>query len=345
MNAASAYTLPMHEQQRNPRSGNRFRLSTFTFRLFCCAAVVVAASASAQQYPVRPVRVIVPLTPGGGVDIIARVIADHYSQVMGQRFIVDNRPGAGGTIGVETVAKAAPDGQTLLVSSSSMVTNAAIQVQRYDPIRDFQPVTKLTSNSYVVLVTPSLPVSSAKDLVALARSQPGRVSYASSGVGGVLHLGAELFCSLTGVQMTHVPYKGVAEAYPAVVSGLVNWVLGNPLSAAPLMKAGRVKGIAVTGAARMKALPDLPTVAESGVPGYAVEAWFALFAPARTPAATVSRLHVEAAKAIHAPEIARRFEAEGTDMVGNPPQEFTREVKAEYEKWRALVAKAGLKIQ
>jgi tripartite-type tricarboxylate transporter receptor subunit TctC len=316
-----------------------------TLLLLPCAFCLGVTAAAAQQYPTRPVRIIVPLTPGGGVDIIARVIADHYSQLMGQRFIVDNRPGAGGTIGVETVAKAAPDGQTLLVSSSSMVTNAAIQAQRYDPVRDFQPVTKLTSNSYVVLVTPSLPVASVQDLVALARAQPGKVTYASSGIGAVLHLGSELLCSLTGTQMTHVPYKGVAEAYPAVASGLVNWVLGNPLSAAPLMKAGRVKGIAVTGAARMKALPDIPTVAESGVPGYSVEAWFALFAPARTPAAIVNRLQVEAARAIHAPQIARRFEAEGTDMVGNPPQEFSREVKAEYEKWRALVEKAGLKIQ
>ena len=313
--------------------------------LVSCALCLGTAAVSAQPYPVRPVRVVVPLTPGGGVDTIARVIADHYSQVMGQRFIVDNRPGAGGTIGVETVAKAAPDGHTLLVSSSSMVTNAAIQRQRYDPIRDFQPVTKLTSNSYVVLVTPSLPVSSTKELVALARSQPNKVTYASSGVGAVLHLGMELFCLLSNVQMTHVPYKGVAEAYPAVASGLVNLVLGNPLSASPLMKAGRVKGIAVTGASRMKALPDLPTVAESGVPGYSVEAWFALFAPARVPAAIVNRLQVEAAKAIHAPELARRFEAEGTDVVGNSPQEFTREVKAEVEKWRGLVAKAGLKIQ
>ncbi len=321
-----------------------FRLPTSAF-LLSCALALSAAAAGAQPYPSRPVRIIVPLTPGGGVDIIARVIADHYSQVMGQRFIVDNRPGAGGTIGVETVAKAMPDGYTLLVSSSSLVTNAAIQNQRYDPIRDFQPVTKLTSNSYVVLVTPSMPVASVKDLVALARSQPGKVTYASSGVGGVLHLGGELFCLLTGVQMTHVPYKGVAEAYPAVASGLVNWVLGNPLSAAPLIKAGRVKGIAVSGAARMKALPELPTVAESGVPGYSVEAWFSLFAPARTPTTIVNRLQVEAAKAIHAPEIERRFEAEGTDMIGNASPEFTREVRAEYEKWRSLVQKAGLKIQ
>ena len=187
--------------------------------------------AAAQQYPVRPVRVVVPLTPGGGVDILARIVADHYSQVLGQRFIVDNRPGAGGSIGVETVAKAAPDGHTLLVSSSSMVTNAAIQSVRYDPIRDFQPVTKLTSNAYILLTSTSLPVSSVKELVALARSKPGNVTYASSGTGGVLHLGAELLCALAGVQMNHVPYKGVADAYPAVISGQVNWVLGNPLSA------------------------------------------------------------------------------------------------------------------
>lgn len=328
-----------------------FRLPTSAFRLglptlfLGCALAWVAIPAGAQQYPSRPVRVIVPLTPGGGVDIIARVAADHLSQVMGQRFVVDNRPGAGGSIGIETVARATPDGHTLLVSSSGMVTNAVVQAQRYDPIRDFQPVTKLTSNAYILLVTPSLPVSSVKDLVAMARSQPGKVSYASSGVGGILHLGAELLCVLGGVQMNHIPYKGVADAYPAVVSGQVNWVLGNPLSAFPLVRSGRLKGIAVTGATRMKALPDLPTVAESGVPGYAVDAWFGLFAPAKVPAAIIDRLQVESAKAIHAPEIERRMEAEGTDMVGNPPKEFTAQVKAEYEKWRGLVAKLGLKAQ
>jgi len=288
---------------------------------------------------------VVPLTPGGGVDILARIVADHYSQVLGQRFIVDNRPGAGGSIGVETVAKAAPDGHTLLVSSSSMVTNAAIQTVRYDPIRDFQPVTKLTSNAYILLTTTSLPVSSVKELVALARSQPGNVTYASSGTGGVLHLGAELLCALAGVRMNHVPYKGVADAYPAVISGQVNWVLGNPISALPLIRAGRVKGIAVSGAARMKVLPELPTIAESGVPGYTVDAWFGLFAPARVPPRIVEKLYVEASRAVRAPELERRMQAEGADVVGNPPQEFAAQVRAEYEKWRSLVAKAGLKVQ
>ena len=320
------------------------KLKALSFCLLPFALCLGIAGAAAQQYPVRPVRVVVPLTPGGGVDILARIVADHYSQVLGQRFIVDNRPGAGGSIGVETVAKAAPDGYTLLVSSSSMVTNAAIQSVRYDPIRDFQPVTKLTSNAYILLTSTSLPVSSVKELVALARSKPGNVTYASSGTGGVLHLGAELLCALAGVQMNHVPYKGVADAYPAVISGQVNWVLGNPISALPLIRAGRVKGIAVSGAARMKVLPDLPTIAESGVPGYSVDAWFGLFAPARVPPRIIEKLYVEASRAVRAPELERRMQAEGADVVGNPPQEFAAQVKAEYEKWRSLVAKAGLKI-
>ncbi len=320
-------------------------LAALSFSLFPFLFPLGIAGANAQQYPVRPVRVVVPLTPGGAVDILARIVSDHYSQVLGQRFIVDNRPGAGGSIGVETVAKAVPDGHTLLVSSSSMVTNAAIQSVRYDPIRDFQPVTKFTSNAYILLTTASLPVSSVKELVALARSKPGTVTYASSGVGGVLHLGAELLCALSGVQMNHVPYKGVADAYPAVVSGQVNWVLGNPISALPLMKAGRVKGIAVSGSARMKVLPDLPTIAESGVPGYSVDAWFGLFAPVRVPAHIIEKLQVEANRAIHAPEIERRLQAEGADVIGNPSKEFAAQVKAEYEKWRGLVTKAGLKVQ
>ena len=305
---------------------------------------VAQAQSAAQPYPSRPVRVVVPLTPGGGVDILARIVADHFSQVLGQRFIVDNRPGAGGGIGVETVARSAPDGHTLLVSSSSMVTNAAIQNVRYDPIRDFQPVTMLTTNPYLVLVTPSLPIQSAKDLVALARAQPGKLTFASSGNGGVLHMGAELLSALAGVQMIHVPYKGVADGYPAVASGQVNWVLGAPISALPLVKSGRLKAIAVTSAARSRFLPDLPTVAESGVPGYELTTWFGLFAPARVPAAIIDKLNVEASRAVRAPEMERRMQAEATEVGGNTPREFAAVVKAEYEKWRSLVAKSGLKI-
>ena len=320
-------------------------LRKISFCLLPFAFCLGIAGAAAQQYPVRPVRVVVPLTPGGGVDILARIVADHFSQVLGQRFIVDNRPGAGGSIGVETVARSAPDGHTLLVSSSSMVTNAAIQNVRYDPIRDFQPVTMLTTNPYIVVVTPALPVASVKDLVALAKAQPGKLNYASSGNGGVLHLGAELLCALAGAQMTHVPYKGVADGYPSVASGQVNWMLGAPISALPFIKTGRLKGIAVTSAARSRFLPDLPTVAESGVPGYEVISWFGLFAPARVPAAIIDKLNAEASRAVRAPEMERRMQAEATEVGGNTSREFTAQVRAEYEKWRTLVAKSGLRVQ
>ena len=301
-------------------------------------------AATGKPYPSRPVRIVVPVSAGGGVDSLARLVGQHFNAVWHQPFIVDNRTGAGGTIGVEIAARAAPDGYTLLVSSSSLVTNAAIRDVRYDPIRDFQPITKLTTNPYILVTTPALGISSVQELIVRAKSRPGGATYASSGTGGVLHLGGELLCALTGAPMTHVPYKGVAEGYPAVMSGEVNWMLGSPISALPLMKAGRLKGIAVTSAARSKALPDLPTIAESGVPGYDVSAWFGLFAPARVPSILVTRLHTEARAALLNPDVMRRMQSEGTEVVGNPPQEFAAEVKKEFDKWRALVQRAALKL-
>ena len=304
-----------------------------------------AAAIDAQAYPERPVRIIVNVTAGGGVDTVARIAAQHYSAVWGHPFVVDNRTGAGGSIGVELVTKATPDGYTLLVSSATVITNAAVRPQGYDPVRDLQPVTRLTSNPYIVAVTPALPAANVKDLIALARTRPGGVSFASAGTGSIVHMGAELLIAQAGAPMTHVPYKGVADAYPAVAAGQVDWILGSPISALPLLKAGRLRGIAVTSATRSPALPDLPTVAESGLPGYDVVAWFGMFAPARVPAAIVARLNAEARRALQSPEITRRMAAEGTDIVGNSPQEFAAEVKAEFEKWRALVASTGMKVQ
>jgi tripartite-type tricarboxylate transporter receptor subunit TctC len=290
------------------------------------------------------VRIIVPLTAGGGVDTLARLVGQHYNARWGQPFVVDNRPGAGGSIGVELAAKAIPDGYTLLVSSSSLVTNAAVQNVRYDPVRDFQPVSKLSSNPYIVVTTPSLPASSVSELVKLAKARNGTMTYASSGTGSVLHLAAELLCEMTEVRMTHVPYKGVAEGYPAVVSGQVNWMLGSPISALPLIKAGRLKAIAVTTATRSPFLPDLPAIAES-VPGYEVSAWFGLFAPARVPRDVVELLAREARVAMQSPEVVRRMEVDGTDAVGNTPAQFTDEVKREVAKWRELVRKANLEAR
>ncbi len=318
--------------------------ATATRYLSFLALLAVSVTAGAQGYPERPVRIVVPVPAGGGVDSIARIVGQHFNAVWGQPFIVDNRPGAGGSLGAEIVSRATADGYTLMVSSSSYVTNAAVRKVRYDPVRDFTPITKLTTNPYILVVTPSLPVASVKDLVALAKQKPGELNYASSGLGGVLHLGAELFTTLTGTNMVHVPYKGVADGYPAVMSAQVNWILGSPISAQPLIKAGRLKGIAVTSEKRSKALPDLPAIAET-VPGYEVTAWFALFAPAGTPAKIVEQLYREAAKAVTDPELTRRMEAGGTETVGNPPREFARQVKAEYGKWSGLVKKTGLKVE
>ncbi|MSP97941.1 MAG: tripartite tricarboxylate transporter substrate binding protein [Betaproteobacteria bacterium] len=309
------------------------------------AALLLAATLPcvAQSYPTRPVRIVVNVTAGGGVDATARVVAQHLNSVYNQPFIVDNRTGAGGTIGIELVAKAAPDGYTLLICSSGIVTNAAFRPMNYDPIRDFQPVSNLTTTPYIVVVTPSLPVKSIKDLIALARAKPGGVSYATSGVGSITHLGAELLPMLSGTKMLSVPYKGVADAYPAVIGGDVNWMIGAALSSMPLVKAGHLRALAVTTSKRSLALPDLPTVAESGLPGYEVVGWFAMFAPAGTPMALVEKLSAEAKRGLQRPEFARRAEAEATEILGSSPQELARVVKAEMAIWRKVVSTAGIK--
>ena len=304
----------------------------------------VASAAHAQAYPQRPVRVVVNVSAGGGVDSIARVIAQHYASVWGQPFVVDNRTGGGGSIGVETVTKAAPDGHTLLVSSSSVVTNAAVQPQGYDPVRDLKAVTRLTSSPYIVAVTATLPVASVKELLALGKGKPDRVSFASAGSGSITHMGAELLTQLAGVPMLHVPYKGVADAYPAVASGQVDWVIGNPVSVLAIIKAGRLKGIAVTSSTRIAALPQMPTVAESGVPGYEVVGWYGMFAPVNVAPAIIAKLNAEARNKLQSPEITRRMEVEVSEAVGNSPQQFAAEVKAEFEKWQELVRKRGIKL-
>ncbi len=300
------------------------------------AALAADSLAAGGSYPQRPVRIVVNVTAGGGVDATARVVAQHLNAVLRQPFVVDNRTGAGGTIGLELVAKAAADGHTLLVCSSGIVTNAAFRPQNYDPVRDFQPVSNLTSTPYIVVVSPSLPVASVKELIALARSKPGAVSYATSGVGAITHLGAALLPLLSGTHMLSVPYKGVADAYPAVASGDVNWMIGATISAMPLVKAGRLRAIAVTSAQRSKSLPELPTVAESGVAGYEVVGWFGMFAPAGTPMPIVEKLNAEAKRALQRAEFVRMAEAQGTDVVASSPQELAQVVRAEIGIWRKV---------
>ena len=304
--------------------------------------LLLAPLSHAQTYPQRPVRIVVNVTAGGGVDTTARVVAQHLNAVFKQPFVVDNRTGAGGTIGIELVAKAPADGYTLLVCSSGIVTNAAYRPQGYDPIRDFQPIANLTSTPYLVVVAPSLPVRSVKELVALAKAKPGTISYATSGAGSLTHFGAALRPMLSDTQMLNVPYTGVADAYPAVASGDVNWMIGATLSALPLVKAGRLRAIAITTAQRTKALPDLPTVAES-LPGYEVIGWFALFAPAGTPMGLVEMLSAETRRGLHKPEFTAMAEAQGTEIVGSTPAELGKLVRTETATWQKLVKSAGIK--
>jgi len=316
-------------------------------RFTCIALAGLLASLTdssyTQPYPHRPVRVVVNVTAGGGVDTTARVVAQHLNAVLKQPFIIDNRTGAGGTIGIELVAKAPADGYTLLVCSSGIVTNAAFRPQGYDPIRDFQPVGNLTSTPYIVVVTPALPAKSVKELIALAKAKPGAITYATSGAGSITHLGAGLLPMLSGTQMLSVPYKGVADAYPAVASGDVNWMIGATISALPLVKAGRLRAIAITSAQRSKAMPDLPTVSESGIPGYEVIGWFAMFAPHGTPMPIVETLSAETRRGLQRPEFTSIAEAQGMDIVGSTPAELGRLMRSEMAMWQKVVKSAGIK--
>jgi tripartite-type tricarboxylate transporter receptor subunit TctC len=299
-------------------------------------------SAFAQSYPQRPVRIVVNVTAGGGVDTTARAVAQHLNSVFKQPFVVDNRTGAGGSIGIELVAKANADGYTFLICSSGIVTNAAYKKQNYDPVRDFQPVSNLTSTPYLVAVTPSFPVKSIKELVTLAKAKPGAVTYATSGIGSITHLGAALLPLLSETNMLSVPFKGVADAYPAVANGDVNWIIGAAISALPLVKAGRMRAIAITTPQRSRLLPDLPTVAET-VPGYEVVGWFGMFAPAGTPMALIERVSAETKRGLQRPDFARMVEAQGADIIGSTPAELASVVKNEVQIWQKVVKALNVK--
>ena len=313
-------------------------LSAIFTASLCTAAVPVLA----QSYPQRPVRIVVNVTAGGGVDTTARAVAQHLNSVFKQPFVVDNRTGAGGSIGIELVAKANADGYTFLICSSGIVTNAAYKKQNYDPVRDFQPVANLTSTPYLVAVTPSFPAKSIKELVAIAKAKPGAVTYATSGIGSITHLGAALLPLLSETNMLSVPFKGVADAYPAIANGDVNWIIGAAISALPLVKAGRMRAIAITTPQRSKLLPDLPTVAES-VPGYEVVGWFGMFAPAGTPMALIENVSAETKRGLQRPDFARMVEAQGADVIGSTPAELASVVKNEVQIWQKVVKALNVK--
>jgi len=314
-------------------------------RLLALALLVMAAGANAQ-YPAKPIRMIVTYPPGGGADTMARIIAPKLSERLGQQVVVENKAGASGQIGADLVAKSPADGYTILLDATAYSVNPSLYPKLpYDPIKDFAPVTVLVRVPNILVVTPGFAPKSVQELVALAKSKPGQLSYASSGNGSAQHLAAELFKVGAGVDIVHIPYKGGAPAIADVMGGQVPMFFGNMSSALPHVKSGRVRALAVTGGKRSANVPDLPTIAESGVPGYEVYEWNGVFAPAGTPAAIVNRLQAEIARIMHLPEVSEKLAALGAEAVANTPQEAAAFVKAEIAKWTMVVKQANIKAE
>ena len=309
----------------------------------CCMAAA-AAVVHAQSYPNRPIRLVVPYPPGGGTDVIARTLAQKMNEVMGQPVIVDNRAGANGIIGSDAVAKAAPDGYTVLITLATHVINPALYAKLpYGP-DDHAPVTVLAEYPFVITVHPSLPVKNTRELVAFAKSRPGQLTFASSGNGSGPHLGMELFKSMAGIDMVHVPYKGAGQAMTDLLSGQVLVFLNNFLAGAQMIKAGRLRALAVTSRNRSNAAPDVPTVAESGVPGYEVSGWYAMMVPAATPAPVLRTLHEGTVRSLKSKEVSARLSAEAAEIIANTPQEFAAFLKSESDKWTAVIRKAKVRL-
>jgi tripartite-type tricarboxylate transporter receptor subunit TctC len=313
------------------------------FALGAAFALALPDPGTAQGYPSRPVRVIVPSSPGGGTDILMRLVAPAFAERLGQQVVVDNRPGAGSIIGNELAAKAAPDGYTLLMGISTLAILPATKKKLpYDALRDLVPITQAIVAPNILVVHPSLPARSVKELVALARSRPNEIPYASAGTGTNPHLSMELLLNMTGVKMVHVPYKGLGPALNDLVAGHVVTATTTMLSGLPHVRSGRLRGLATTGAKRSSALPELPTVAEAGVPGYEAVQWYGLFAPAGTPREVIAKLHEAMTGALRAPAVAHKLAADGADVVGNAPEEFARVLRAEIEKWSKVARAAGI---
>ena len=305
----------------------------------------IAGSALAQNYPNRPIRIVVVSTPGGSVDTMARVVGPKLAERWGQQVIVDNRPGAGGAIAAELVARSPADGYTLIMGTvASLATNVSLRKSLpYDPVRDFAPITLVATQNLMLLIHPSIPATSVKELVALAKRQPGQLSFASAGNGTGGHLSGELFKLLAGIDMLHVPYKGVAPALIDVISGQVSMTFASILSGHPHARSGKLRALAVTGAKRSPAVPELPTMIEAGVKGYESATWYGLLAPAGTPPDIVAKLNAEVVSILKQPETHERLSKEGADPVGNTPAEFGKFIRSEIAKWGKVIKAAGIK--
>jgi tripartite-type tricarboxylate transporter receptor subunit TctC len=311
--------------------------------LLVAFAAQVHAQGTAEPYPNRPIRLIIPIAAGGGPDTIGRAVGMKLTDNLGQTFVVDNRAGASGAIAVELASRAAPDGYTILLISASQVIRPLLFKVPYDLFRDFVPITQLSSQSYVLMASPVLPVKSVSELVTHARANPGKLNYASVGQGSQIHLMTELFRTMAKIEAVHVPYKGIGPAYPDLIAGNIQFMFGSIITSQGHIKAKRLHALAVSGPKRIKAAPELPTVAEAGIKGFAVTQWYALLAPAGTPRRIVDFLNKETNKALHQPEVSGRITGEGSEPVGVTPQQLAAHMKSEHDKWVRVIKQTGIK--
>ena len=322
---------------------NRFAARTGgTLLVLLTSSFSVGEAAQAPAYPTKSIRMVIALAPGGGVDTTGRFIGQKLSETWGQPVVADNRPGAGGTIAAETVARAAPDGHTVLMTSSGITITPSIMKLSYDPLKDLLPVTLAVVSPGVLVVHPSVPVKSVKELIAFAKARPGELFYSSSGLGSAQHLSIELLCQMTGLKMTHVPYKGTAPSITDVVGGRIVLTIASVVSTRPMFTSGKLRALAVVGAKRTPALPEYPTVAEAGVPGFGVDNWYALFLPGGTSKAIAVKLQEAVSRILLEPATRKQLLAKGLDAVGSSQDEFTRMYAAEISKWANVVQKVGL---
>ena len=309
------------------------------------AVLALAASfAQSQQYPTKPVRIIAPFAPGGGTDFIARLIAQKLTERLGQQVIVENKPGAGGNLGAEFAVKSAPDGYTLLLVAGSYTVNPSLYKLSFDPVNDITPIIQLSQGPFVVAVHPAVPAHNLKELIELARRQPDKLSYASAGSGSITHLASELFFDMAKIKIVHIPYKGTGPALNDTIAGSTQLIFGSVSTTLQFIKSGRLRGLAVTTSKRIPALPDLPTVAEAGVPGYEVVLWHGLVAPKGVPRPIVDRLNREANEVLKAKEMEDLLATDGVAPAGGTSEQFRAVIKADIERWRGVVKQANIKV-
>ena len=320
--------------------------STARIAMLCVSVALSFASFAQQSYPSRSIRVIVPFPPGGSIDPVARLLAPKLTESWGQQVVVDNRPGANGAIGTEILAKAAPDGYTLiLLGGGTHVINALlVRNLPYDSVKDFAPVATVQRSDYVLVVHPSMPVNDLKQLIALAKSKPGEMSYASAGNGNMNHLAAELFNMLTGVKTLHVPYKGGGQALTDLMGGQVHMHFAVVVSALPHIRSGRLKPLAIGGETRFTALPHVPTFTEAGLPGFRLQPWQGIFAPARTPKPIIDRLAVEISRIVTLPDVTERITGWGSQPLVSTPEQFAALIAADFTKFAQIIKAAQIKL-